>query len=271
VIGPPQHRWLVATFALVALACVGCQPVQVNGSGGSSQSNSGTNGSDGHVDTSSYSISQTVGEINLEGQAGNVDVVVSDGPISVTETARYSDDKPPTSHTVNGTTLTLTEGECQQTRMVNGRCQVDWEIHAPAGTNLTLRSGSGDITVTGFASTVSAKTGSGNVKADRLAGREITAESSSGNVNLTFAQPPNQVTASSSSGDVDLTFAQPPNQVTASSSSGDVGIKVPGGTGYDVQARSSTEDPDVSVTQDNNSPHKIEAKTSSGSIKINKG
>lgn len=251
--GSPQHRWLAAVvgLALAALMCAGCRPIQVNGSGDNSQSTSSSDGSGGHVDKSSYQITQPVGEISMDGDAGDVHLVAGDGPVSVTETARYSDDKPPTGHTVDGGTLTLTEGECRHERSVNGRCQVDWEIHAPAGTNLTLHGGAGDFTVTGFSGTVSAEVGSGEVRGERLTSRSVTAKAGSGGIDLGFAGPPDQVKATSSAGGVD--------------------IELPGGIGYDVDARSSTGDPDVNVTQDDNSPHKVDARTGAGSIEINNG
>jgi DUF4097 and DUF4098 domain-containing protein YvlB len=248
--GSPHRRWIaIASLALVALASAGCQPVQVTSSSDSSRSNS-TDGSS-HVGKNSYQISQAVTEISLKGNAGDVDVVAGNGPISVTETLRYTDDKPVTSHNVNGDTLALTSADCEHERSVNGRCQVDWEIRAPAATNLTLRSESGGITVTGFSGTVSARASAGGVQ-----GRDLTSRS---------------VIAKSSAGGVDLAFTQPPDQVSATSSAGGVDIQLPSRTGYDVHASSATGDPDVNVQQDDNSPHKINAKTSAGTIEINNG
>ncbi|HEY1967134.1 MAG TPA: DUF4097 family beta strand repeat-containing protein [Pseudonocardia sp.] len=241
----------VACLVACALGCLGCQPVQVNSSSGDSGQSSSQSGGGGHVDTNSYQISQRVDQLRLDGNAGAVKLTAADGPITVTETARYSDDKPVTSHTVDGTTLTLTAQECQRVRSINGRCEVEWEIHAPAGTNVTLRNGAGDITVTGFAGPVDARTSSGGVR-----GRQLTAKT---------------VTAKSEAGDVELSFTQPPDQVDASSSAGDVEIKLPGGVGYDVRAHTSTGEPEVNVRQQDDSPHKIEAKTSAGSVQIDNG
>jgi hypothetical protein len=253
--GVPARRSLAALACTVAcaLGCLACQPVQVNSSGGQSgqPGQSSQSDGDGHVDTTNYQIGQPVSQLRLDGNAGAVTLIAGDGPVTVTETARYTDDKPVTSHTVEGDTLTLTARECQRVRSVNGRCEVDWEVHAPAGTNVTLHSGAGDIAVTGFAGTVDARTESGGVRGRRLTARSVTAKSEAGDVELTFTQPPDQVKAGSSAGDVDIT--------------------VPGGVGYDVRARSSTGDPEVDVTQQDGSTHKIEAKTGAGSIEIRNG
>lgn len=253
----PRRRWLAAALlglaVLTTTACKnGTQAEQNSSSTSSSSSSSSTTTNDGsQVAQNSYTVSDPVGQLRLDGKAGAVSVVAADGPISVTEKLRWTDSKPTTSHDVAGNTLTLTDSGCAEQRSVNGRCEVDWEIRAPAGTNLDLNSKAGGITLTGTAGTVVAKTSAGGVDAKDLTSKSVTAQSRAGGVELAFAQPPDLIDASTNAGGVE--------------------IEVPTGTGYAVDADSNTGHPEIDVQRDNASPHKIKASTNAGSIEITNG
>lgn len=242
---------LLGLAVLTTAACKQGTQTEQNSSSASSSSSSTTSNDGSQVEQNAYTISDPVTQLHLTGKAGSVSVVAGDGPISVTEKLRWTDSKPSTSHNVAGGTLTLTNDGCSQERSVNGRCEVAWEIRAPAGTNLDLTSKAGGIKLTGTAGTVVAKTSAGGVDAKDLTSKSVTAQSRAGGVELRFTQPPDLVDASTNAGGVE--------------------IEVPAGTGYAVQADSNTGHPEIDVQQDGNSPHKIKASTNAGSIEITNG
>jgi Putative adhesin len=251
----PRRRWLAAALlglaALTIAACKDGTQTEQNSSSTSSSSSSTTTNDGSQVAQNAYTINDQVTQLHLDGKAGAVSVVAADGPISVTEKLRWTDSKPTTSHNVAGNTLTLTDDGCPEQRPVNGRCEVAWEIRAPAGTNLDLNSKAGGIELTGTAGTVVAKTSAGGVHAKDLTSKSVTAQSRAGGVKLRFAQPPDLIDASTNAGGVQ--------------------IEVPAGTGYAVDADSDTGDPEIEVQRDNASPHKIKASTNAGSIEISNG
>jgi len=233
-----------------ALVTAACGPTsQSNTSSSSSPESTSSEGF--HTEQTTYQITEATSQLQLDARAGRVTVTAADGPISVTEAFTYSDDKPATSHEVSGNTLNLKEDGCQHVRAINGRCSVDWDIKAPAGTNLTLITNAGGIAVTGAAGPVSAKTSAGGIR-----GRALTSKN---------------VTAKTNAGGVDLRFNQPPDQLQASSNAGGIDIQVPAGASYAISAKSNTGRPDVEVQQSESSTHKIEAKTNAGGIDISNG
>jgi DUF4097 and DUF4098 domain-containing protein YvlB len=236
-----------------ALAASACNPSTQNTSGAdNSSSTPGSTSSDGsHTEQTTYQITQTVSQLQLDAHSGRVTVTAGNGPISVTESYTYSDDKPATSHAVNGDTLDLKEDGCQHERTINGRCEVGWDIQVPAGTTLALTTRAGGIAVTGMAGQIDAKTNAGGVRARSLASKTVTAKTNAGGV--------------------DLQFAQVPDQVQATSNAGGIEVVVPAGQSYAVQADSNTGRPEVDVNQSDSSTHKIQAKTNAGSIEISNG
>lgn len=238
---PRRRRAAAACLVLAALTAAGCAPGQ--GAPGGSALDSGS-----HVNTTSYTISQPVTQLTLDNLSGTVSVTSADGPVSVTETLTYTDDKPGTSHQVTGDTLALASTGCPRVRALNGRCQVRWEVRAPAATNLRLSNESGGLTVRGMSGTVTAETQSGGVEGRNLTSRSVTATAQSGGVKLTFTQPPDQVTASSQSGGVD--------------------VVLPTGVSYAVQTDTQSGGQRVRVPTDSSSPHKISASTQSGSVEV---
>jgi len=239
--------------AAAALAAAACNPSTQNASGtDTSSSTPGSTSSDGsHTEQTAYQITQTVSRLQLDAHSGRVTVTAGNGPISVTESFTYSDDKPATSHAVNGDTLNLKEDGCQHERNINGRCEVGWDIQVPAGATLTLNTRAGGIAVTGMSGSIDAKTNAGGVRA-----RSLTSKS---------------VAAKTNAGGVDLQFTQVPDQVQATSNAGGIEIVVPTGASYAVQADSNTGRPEVGVNQSDSSTHKIQAKTNAGSIEISNG
>lgn len=254
---PHRRRLAAAALVLAATALTACSPDQTQSTQNNSTSNSGSSSDgdssygDAHVDKNTYSIPQNVALVKLVSRAGSIKVIAGDGPISITETAVYTDDKPATTHAVDGSTLNLANTGCAKVRTINGRCQVAWEIHAPAGTNLDLNSNAGSIDLTGTSGTVAAVTDSGSVK-----GEDMTSKS---------------MTATTDSGSVKVAFTQAPDQLSATTNAGSVKIEVPGGVGYAVQAKTGAGSKRIKVQQDGASPHKINAETGAGSVEVENG
>lgn len=244
---------LAALGALaVALASSACGPGRATGTSAESSTSPGSTSADGyHADQTTYQITQPIGDVQLDARAGRITVSAAEGPISITETYSYSDDKPPTSHEVVGDTLKLSAQGCQHERAINGRCEVDWDIKAPAATNLDLNNRAGAIAVTGAAGTLALQTNAGGIRARELVSKAVTVRTNAGGVDLRFAQPPGQLRASSDAGGID--------------------IRLPAGTSYAVTATSNTGRPDISVQRSASSAHKIDAETNAGGIQISNG
>lgn len=96
----------------------------------------------------------------------------------------------------------------------------DFEVVAPAGTRITARSVSGDVSITGIKGDVAVDVVSGNLRI-ASSGRVSKASSISGDVSLTDIQGSDTLTASSVSGSVAMTNVQA-RRVSVEVTSGDV-------------------------------------------------
>lgn len=248
----PSRRWsATALLSLSVLAISACNNADQTQSTQTNSSSSSTSNDGSLLEQNSYTISEKIAQLRLAGRAGAVSVVAADGPISVTEKLQYTDTKPTTSHNVAGDVLSLRSEGCPNQRPVNSRCEVDWEIRAPAGTNLDLDNRAGGITVTGMSGTLVAKTNAGGVDGHDLISKIVTAQSRAGGVELEFREPPNQVDTSTNAGGIE--------------------IQLPSGTSYAIQADTNTGDPEIEVRQDQSSPHKIKANNNAGGVEITNG
>ena len=76
------------------------------------------------------------------------------------------------------------------------------------------------------------------------------------------------VNANVGSGDVDLSFTQPPAQVRVTASSGDVTVAVPANVSYAVDVSTSSGTPDVGVPTNSASHHVIHLTAGSGNVSV---
>ncbi|MEV5558639.1 DUF4097 family beta strand repeat-containing protein [Nonomuraea wenchangensis] len=199
-------------------------------------------------DTVSYEVTDRVTELRLDGASGDAVITETDGTaVRVTETLRWrGDSKPKPEHKVEGGALALSY-TCPSSL---GSCGVDYRIEVPKGLAVDLDSGSGDITLRGLSGNVRVHVGSGDVDAADLTGKNVVADSGSGNVELKYATAP--VSAQLKAG------------------SGDVTLFVPDGA-YDVTTDVGSGDATVSVKKDRSSPNKISIRTGSGDISVSAG
>lgn len=126
-------------------------------------------------------------------------------------------------------------------------CSVDYKVHVPKGMRAELETGSGDVHLRALSNPIKAKVGSGDLEGTGLTGTDLTVEAGSRDTTLKYATAP---------GSIDL--------VTGS---GTAKITLPGGP-YGVDAQAKSGDVTVSVTTDQNSPHKVVARAGSGDISL---
>ncbi|MGW2156873.1 DUF4097 family beta strand repeat-containing protein [Nonomuraea sp. NPDC001699] len=198
-------------------------------------------------ETSTYQVKEKVQRLHLRSGSGDVTVTESDATnVSVTERLYWSNDKPQAAHKVEGDTLSVSY-DCQKSW---GTCGVEYKVEVPKGTQVKLNSGSGDLTLRSLTGPLDVEAGSGDIKGDGLGGKKLLVKEGSGQVNLKYAVAPEGVEVSAGSGDVVLT--------------------VPDET-YDVRARTTSGDADVSVKKDSSSPRKLSLTTGSGNVTVSAG
>lgn len=208
---------------------------------------------------------------------GSGDLLVRTRPaetVEIRRTVRYQRDEPGTTYRVVGTVLEL-EIDC------GWRCSVSYDIDAPPGVSVRGENGSGQVALFDVAS-VSMKVGSGGVTVDGADGA-VTAETGSGGITVARAAGPVTLTAGSGSvegrelggqgvlatagsGSVTLSL-DTAGPVQAQAGSGSVHITVPSGS-YQVRTRTGSGHADVQLPHDADGEHLIDAETGSGSITV---
>ncbi|MEV4438734.1 DUF4097 family beta strand repeat-containing protein [Streptomyces sp. NPDC049577] len=183
------------------------------------------------TESSSYTVDGRITSLRVKTSGGAIDVVTGSGStVKVTETLRYSDDKPKTRHETEGGELVLTgPSDCGGGGIGGSTCEVSYRVEVPSALAATLQSDGGDITVDGG-----------------VAGK-LTARSDGGSVKAGFAAAPDSV-------DVD-------------SSGGNVTLRVPEGS-YAVDAATGGGDQKVGVKTDPSSAHKVRARSDGGRISV---
>ncbi|WP_327067400.1 DUF4097 domain-containing protein [Kitasatospora sp. NBC_01250] len=187
-----------------------------------------------------YGIDQPVHALVVNGKTGNIRVVGAGTGVHVVEHQNYDSKAPTSTHTVADGTLTLTY-------TCHDDCGIDYEVDVPAGTDVKVSAGTGDVHLSGLSAGVRADTGTGSVEG----------------VNLSSAS----ASLGSSTGDVSATFTGVPGSVTAKTSTGNVKVVVPAG-GYAVKATADTGSVKVTVAQDAASGHAIDAESDTGNVTV---
>lgn len=129
-------------------------------------------------------------------------------------------------------------------------------VRAPAGSRLTLHTGSGQITVTGRSGTASAEAGSGDITLDRVGG-DLNLSTGSGGATVRAVS--GRTSAKTGSGNLVLDTLDGPAELR--SGSGNVRL---GTTRADLSARASSGD----VTIDNAEAGRLDLTTGSGDVRV---
>ncbi|MFG1977762.1 DUF4097 family beta strand repeat-containing protein [Nonomuraea fuscirosea] len=180
-------------------------------------------------DTVSYDVTDKVAALHVEADnAGTVEVVESHRrSIRVTERLSWLKGKPKTSHKVQGDKLELTFA-CPTTwgwGALGASCDVHYQIEAPKGLRIKVSSDSGNLTLKNLSGELEATTDSGAIEATELAGGKVAAKTGSGDMNLTFAGPPDQVTTTTDSGKTVIQVPQGWYNIVAKTDSGHKNIQ----------------------------------------------
>jgi len=105
------------------------------------------------------------------------------------------------------------------------RCEIDLEVLAPAGADLELGTGSGNVDAAHIEGDVDVDTGSGNVDLADVAGA-LRVDTGSGNIDA-HQLASSSVYAHAGSGNVFASFASPPDAVAVETGSGNVRLRLP--------------------------------------------
>jgi len=209
--------------------------------------------------------SDDIRAITLNGGSGDVEVR-TDAPAGAVEVIRRCNwgpgaSQPTPDETVQGTTLQIAS-ECSG---FMSWCSIDYVLHVPAGTDVDLHTGSGDVALGGALGETVAETGSGDVTLDG-GGEVVRLGAGSGDIEA-IGVSARQVSAHTGSGSMDLDFDTAPDSVALEAGSGDVSVHVPQGA-YAVDVTTGSGDKDVTVTNDQSSPDRIQVKTGSGDVQV---
>ena len=151
-------------------------------------------------DTETFPV-ERVDEIIVETDGGPVSLSVTKGPV-VSVRASATDASCKTSRGLGGGKLTLTaHGQSSRMFTLDKPCSVGYEVGAPAGVRLTVRSVSGEVSVGPFSGPVDVKTGAGAITLNGPTGF-VTLHSGRGAIGGTTRGP--QVSASTQSGGISL-------------------------------------------------------------------
>ncbi|HEU5000030.1 MAG TPA: DUF4097 family beta strand repeat-containing protein [Lapillicoccus sp.] len=187
-------------------------------------------------------LTHAITALDVETQSGDVTVRAGarTDTVEVIRRFRGDEDTQVGGETWQGNTLKITP-DCTTV------CDVDYEIRVPSTVAVTVRTGSGDVELSGRLGEVSLGTVSGDVDA---------------NVSTTT------LSSETGSGDMDFHLGSAPDRLTAQSVSGDIDLRVPAGDTYAVTSNTTSGDVDVDVPRQSDATHLIDVRTASGDISV---
>lgn len=147
----------------------------------------------------SFSLEEEVTQVYLSADAGSVRVLVGDDH-SVTQ-AVSADEEPRLREQLTGGVLTIS-AECDEE---DEDCWIDHTLVLPAGVDVELDLGAGDVEITGIAGDLRVETGAGHIGAWELRSPTVIVDSGAGDLTLEHTERPTWVSASTGAGDVELT------------------------------------------------------------------
>jgi hypothetical protein len=192
-----------------------------------------------------FTVTARVMTLVINGGAGTIDITGSNrGTILVSQQSLYSKTPPAATHTVSGTTLTLS-----YTCTAQLVCGESYVVQVPRGISVRAVTRAGSITLTSLAGPVSAQTDAGLITATGLGSPTADLKSNAGGI--------------------DATFSAAPGSLHASTNIGPITLGVPGSASYKIDTHTFVGSSTVTVRKNAASPHVITASSDLGSITIN--
>jgi hypothetical protein len=192
-----------------------------------------------------FTVSARVTAVVINGGSESVDVTGSArSTVGVSQQASYSSTPPSATHVLHGTTLTLS-----YTCPTQIACGMSYDVQVPRGVAVSVATGTGAVTLTSLAGTVTARADAGLITAVDLSSPVVTFKSNAGGVVATFSAAPRSVTATTNVGPITLT--------------------VPGSVGYQLNLHTIVGTSTVTVRRSSSSAHSISARSDLGSISVN--
>ena len=215
------------------------------------------------TETSSSVMTPTGAQIRIGSDNGNVAVhPSSDALIHVITRVEYGLRRPRIDQRVDGSGIDL-DSDCQ---WLDSQCRVDYDIAVPAGIDITVGTGSGDVDIVDVAASARLSTGSGNIRVSRLRSGVLDLRTGSGDIDIRGTDG-TVVSARTGSGNVTADFSTPPGDVQARTGSGDVTLRLPSAA-YAVDVDTGSGDRTIAVINDPGSARKVLARTGSGNVEI---
>jgi hypothetical protein len=191
-----------------------------------------------------FTVSARVTAVVVNGGSGTIDVTGSSrSTVAVSQQASYSGKPPTAAHVLRGTTLTLSYS-CPSELL----CGVSYAVQVPAGVAVTVATGTGQVTLTSLAGTVTARADAGLITAVDMRSAVASFKSSAGGVEATFSVAPRSLTATTNVGPIALT--------------------VPGSVGYRLSTHTLVGTSTITVRRSTDAAHSISASSDLGSISV---
>lgn len=214
------------------------------------------------LSSATYLFARTaVRPLSLSADLAALDVASHSGDVAIVSTAdgaspgavariRWALAEPEVSASMRSGRAVL-RAECSPLSIFGG-CDAGFDVAVPPATEVHAETTSGDITVEGLMGAIVTHATSGDIVGRALASSDVS--------------------ASTTSGDVELVFREAPLQVGVAVTSGSIRIVVPNdGARYEVVVRTSSGDVVNDVGSDPASAARIVATTTSGDIEIVRG
>lgn len=195
---------IVTLAALVALAVspalVGCGSSDSPSAGTDKSSGAGKGGGTEQTATNTFEVKDDVSVVEVDSAGGAITVKAGSGQtIKVTETSKFTGDKPGRKQSVDGGELVLSSTGC-----ASGGCSIAYTVEIPSTLSVRLDSAGGAIALTGLTGIIDVSSDGGALSGDGLAPPELTARTGGGTVEVAVTQAPDRVDVDSGGGNVSL-------------------------------------------------------------------
>ena len=230
---------IFAAATAAVLATAGCDALGSTSSGSSSSSSGGA-----HSANRAFTVSDRVTAVVIDGGAGSVSVTGSSrSSVAVSQHLSYSSKPPTASHSLRGTTLTVSYA-CPAELL----CSVSYQVQVPRDVAVSVTTRAGAVTLDSLAGRVSAQADAGLITATGLRSADASFKTDAGGINAGFAAAPASLSAVT---DV-----------------GPIALSVPKSARYRVSAHTVVGTSKVTVPVAGSSAHSITARSDLGVISI---